>query len=88
MRQMTGYQVRGGDGLFTVYLVRADGEEVPLEQQRAICSYRSRDRAQVVSDALNNGAYSRITRAVNAVRAARRQQPDYLDEEEKRQRGL
>jgi hypothetical protein len=71
MQQLTGYQVRSSDGFFTVYLVRADGEEIPPEEQRAVGSYRSRDRAQVLSDALNNGLYSRITQAVNAERKRR-----------------
>jgi hypothetical protein len=68
MRQMTGYQVRGSGGMFAVFLVRADGGEVPVGDQRAVYTHRSHDRAQVVSDALNNGLVSRVVTAVQIER--------------------
>jgi hypothetical protein len=71
MRQMTGYKVRSSGGLFAVYLVRADGTEIPTDQQRAVYSHHSHDRAQVISDALNNGLVSHIVQAVQVERQRR-----------------
>jgi hypothetical protein len=68
MTQATGYQVRYRDGLNRVYLVKADGEEIPVDRQRMVFQHGSYDRAQVVCDALNNGLLSRVVRAVNVER--------------------
>jgi hypothetical protein len=68
MTQQTGYQVRGSGGVFAVYLVRADGREIPDDRQRAVYTHRSHDRAQVISDALNNGLLSHVFHAVHAER--------------------
>jgi hypothetical protein len=65
---MTGYQVRASGGAFAVFLVRADGGEIPEGEQRAVYNHRSHDRAQVVSDALNNGLVSRVVQAVQMER--------------------
>jgi hypothetical protein len=70
--QQTGYQVRPRAGAgYGVYLVKADGEEVPRDRQRAVFVNMSQHRAQTVSDALNNGLLSRVVSAVNAEREAR-----------------
>jgi len=71
MRQMTGYKVRSSGSLFAVYLVRADGTEIPTDQQHAVYSHHSHDRAQVISDALNNGLVSHIVQAVQVERQRR-----------------
>ncbi len=67
----TGYQVRPGSGMYGVYLVKADGEEIPQDRQKAVFRHASFDRATVICNALNNALLSKIVQAVNAERAAR-----------------
>jgi hypothetical protein len=70
-QQLTGYQVRPSGGTFHVFTVMADGAQVPVDRQRSVFSHGSRDRAQVICDALNTGLLSRAVAAVNAERKAR-----------------
>jgi hypothetical protein len=69
--QLTGYQVRPSNMVFAVYLVKADGTEIPVMEQFAVYTHGTFDRAQVVCDALNNGLLSHVVTAVHADRTRR-----------------
>ncbi len=74
-QQLTGYQVRPLHSAYGIYLVRADGSDVPVDRQFAVYTRADRTSAQVLADALNNGLLSRIVQAVHEERTAERPGP-------------
>lgn len=73
MRQAIAFQVRPQSGSYNVFMTRADNWDIPVGEQHAVFTHKSRDRAQVISDALNNGLFAEIVRAVGTARLARKE---------------
>lgn len=71
MTQVAKYQVRRTASLWLVFMVEVDGEPVPIARQPIMFSHPSRDRAQVIGDALNNGLLEKATRGLLSERAIR-----------------
>ena len=65
-----GFKVRQVGGKHHVVMFRLDGTEIPSDKQPSVYSHVSRDRAQVVSDTLNNGLVQKIIDEAKAVRKA------------------
>jgi hypothetical protein len=71
MTTSTAFQLRTENGSSNVYMTRVAGRDVPKNLQRVVFTHRTRDRAQVICDALNNGLLMRITMAATAAKAER-----------------
>lgn len=66
MPQSNAFQLRLQDGSYNVYMIRVNGTSLPRDRQRFIFGSPVRARAQLVSDALNNGLLTRILLAMQA----------------------
>ena len=66
--QSPGFQMRQEDGVYCIYLVRADGRDIPKDKQRIVYTNRNRSRAQNISDELNNGLFTVIARVITVSR--------------------
>ncbi len=71
MTKAASYQIRPAGNAWLVFMVRVDGEPVPVIRQPAVFTHPSRDRAQVTCDALNNGLLERATKGLLGERQAR-----------------
>lgn len=69
MTNRTTFQLRPREGTWHVFLVRAQGREVPVDRQHSVFSDRNMSRAQTVCDALNRGLLTGIDRALREVGA-------------------
>lgn len=64
MRRANEFQLRLAGGMYTVFMIRVNNQEVPKLKQRAVYSSPYQPRAQIVSDALNGGMLTRILLAM------------------------
>jgi len=64
----TTFQMRPVDGRHYVFLVRANGTEIPRDRQAAVYGPETGARCQVISDALNRGLLSKIGTVLRAER--------------------
>lgn len=69
--QLTGYEIRPQGSVFSVFMIKVNGSEIPVDRQRPVFEHQARDRAQVVCDALNNGLVSRVYNVAIRERGAR-----------------
>lgn len=69
MTASTAFQLRVENGSNNVYMVVMRGRPVPTTQQRVVFTHKTRDRAQVICDALNNGLLHRVNMAASAAAA-------------------
>jgi hypothetical protein len=68
--QRTTFQMRPVEGRHYVYLVRANGTEIPRDRQVAVYGPETAARCQVVCDALNRGLLGKISAVLRAEREA------------------
>lgn len=61
-----GFQVRRVHGKHRVFLVSVNGRRVPTLAQSAVYADQAQSRAQLISDALNNGLLRSIELALRA----------------------
>lgn len=61
-----GFQVRTAHGKHRVFLVSVNGRPVPTRLQSAVYADQAQSRAQLISDALNNGLLRSIELALRA----------------------
>jgi hypothetical protein len=71
MTASTAFQLRVEDGANNVYMTRYKGREIPRDLQRVVFTHKTRDRAQVMCDALNNGLLVRVSMAAATALAKR-----------------
>ncbi len=69
--QLTGYEIRPQGSMHSVFMIKVNGSEIPVDRQRSVFDHAARDRAQVVCDALNNGLVSRVYNVALRERGAR-----------------
>ena len=62
--QPFGFRMQPEDGVYCVYLIRADGRDIPKDKQRVVYANRNLGKAQSVSDALNSGLWTTIARVI------------------------
>jgi hypothetical protein len=60
------FQMRPKDGRYLVYLIRVGTTMIPVNEQHAVYGPETAQRAQLVSDALNRGMYTRVWLGVEA----------------------
>lgn len=65
------FRMQQRDGTYSVYLIRVDGIDIPVDRQRAVFSSRALGKAQAVHDALNAGLLPAIGMATTAERGRR-----------------
>ena len=66
--QSPRFKMQREDGVYCIYLIAVDGREIPKDKQRIVYTSRSMSIAQSVSDALNNGLFTVISRVLVVTR--------------------
>jgi hypothetical protein len=64
----TTFQMRPVEGRHYVFLVRANGTEIPRDRQQAVYGPETQARCQIISDALNRDLLAKISRTLRAER--------------------
>lgn len=73
MNQATGFQMRREGSAYCIYMIKADGREIPVDRQRVVTTKRNLTQAQAVCDSLNSGLLLSIASAVRFERSARKE---------------
>jgi len=68
--QRTTFQMRPAEGRHYVYLIRANGREIPRDRQAAVYGPETAARCQVICDSLNRGLLGKISAVLRAEREA------------------